>query len=103
MAAAAAEVAISGRMNPAAISAPAVPPTPRRAARSRPAPATATWTTIFRSERDEARASDSLGEGFRPGRLLTSIPRFNVNSRDILGWHLKIQTKTRLSLSAFQL
>jgi single-strand DNA-binding protein len=47
----AAVAAISRRMNPTAIS---VRPRRRRAAPSRPAPATATWTTIFPSERDEA-------------------------------------------------
>src|SRR5258707_8445754 len=50
MAAAAAAAAISWPMIPAAISAPAVRPPRHRAARWRPAPATATWTTTFRSE-----------------------------------------------------
>ena len=44
--------AVSEPMIQAAISASAVRRAPRRAARSRPAPATATWTTTFRSERD---------------------------------------------------
>src|SRR3954452_6639851 len=51
MAAAAAVAAVSDRTIPAAISDRAAPPAQRRAARWRePAPATPTWTTIFRSE-----------------------------------------------------
>src|ERR1700736_5841075 len=49
MAVAAAE-AISGPTSPAAISGLAVRLSRHRAARSQPAPATATWTTIFRSK-----------------------------------------------------
>ena len=47
---AAAAVAISAPMIPAAILAPPVRPAPHRVAPSRPAPATATWTTISRSK-----------------------------------------------------
>jgi hypothetical protein len=52
MAAAAAVAAISGRMIPAATLDPAVRQAQHLAAPSRlaPAPATATWTTIFRSD-----------------------------------------------------
>ena len=55
------------------------PSSARRAARWRPAPATATWTTIFRSERDEASAP-ALAETGRSAawrQLLT--PALNVN------------------------
>src|ERR1700676_2378920 len=48
--AAAAAVAVSGRMTPAALSAPAVRPARPRAARWRRVRATATWTTTFRSK-----------------------------------------------------
>src|SRR5216683_3141374 len=96
MAAAAAEVAISGPMNRQAILDPAVRPAPRRAARWRPAPATATWTTTFRSERDAARGVRAWAKNSVQAARLMLSQRFNVNSRDTLGWRLKILTETRL-------
>ena len=60
----------------AAISAPAVPPARHRAARSRPAPATATWTTTFRSDRGEKLTGNAAGI-FRLSFTVREMRSFN--------------------------
>src|ERR1700730_11709662 len=94
--ASAAAVAVADRMTPAAISAPAVRPARRRAARWRPVRATATWTTTFRSKaarravpsarRGAAAYADRHRAGERPPDEKPDAHPVRSGQRDLLTW-----------------
>ena len=86
--------AASAPMNPAAISGRAVPPAPHRAARSRPAPATATWTTTFRSDRAVLLAPFGIQQTLRPrraGRVHTCAARRRGGVRASVAINLTVE------------